>query len=55
MPGMDIGHVHLRVSDLDRSVAFYRDVLGSGLAPGSSRSAPRSATTATIAALAARA
>ena len=28
MPGMDIGHVHLRVSDLDRSVAFYRDVLG---------------------------
>jgi len=28
MPGMDIGNVHLRVSDLDRSVAFYRDVLG---------------------------
>ena len=28
MPGMDIGHVHLRVSDLDRSVAFHRDVLG---------------------------
>jgi catechol 2,3-dioxygenase len=24
----DIGHVHLKVSDLDRSVAFYRDVLG---------------------------
>ena len=23
-----IGHVHLKVSDLDRSVAFYRDVLG---------------------------
>jgi catechol 2,3-dioxygenase len=23
-----IGHVHLRVSDLDRSIAFYRDVLG---------------------------
>lgn len=23
-----IGHVHLTVSDLDRSVAFYRDVLG---------------------------
>ena len=23
-----IGHVHLRVSDLDRSTAFYRDVLG---------------------------
>jgi len=26
--GMDVGHVHLRVSDLERSVAFYRDVLG---------------------------
>jgi catechol 2,3-dioxygenase len=25
---MDIGHVHLNVSDLDRSIAFYRDVLG---------------------------
>ena len=23
-----IGHVHLKVSDLDRAVAFYRDVLG---------------------------
>jgi catechol 2,3-dioxygenase len=27
-PGTDIGHVHLKVSDLDRAVAFYRDVLG---------------------------
>src|SRR5215216_1445992 len=27
-PGADIGHVHLKVSDLDRSVAFYQDVLG---------------------------
>jgi catechol 2,3-dioxygenase len=26
-----IGHVHLTVSDLDRSVAFYRDVLGFAL------------------------
>ena len=26
--GLRIGHVHLRVSDLDRSVAFYRDVIG---------------------------
>jgi catechol 2,3-dioxygenase len=26
--GVDIGHVHLKVSDLDRSVVFYRDVLG---------------------------
>lgn len=23
-----IGHVHLKVTDLDRSVAFYRDVIG---------------------------
>ena len=27
-PGADIGHVHLKVSDLERSVQFYRDVLG---------------------------
>ena len=27
-PGTRIGHVHLTVADLDRSVAFYRDVLG---------------------------
>jgi catechol 2,3-dioxygenase len=27
-PGTDIGHVHLRVSDVDRSIGFYRDVLG---------------------------
>jgi catechol 2,3-dioxygenase len=27
-PGTDIGHVHLKVADLDRAVAFYRDVLG---------------------------
>jgi catechol 2,3-dioxygenase len=27
-PAVDIGHVHLKVADLDRSVAFYRDVLG---------------------------
>ena len=25
---MKIGHVHLKVADLERSVAFYRDVLG---------------------------
>jgi catechol 2,3-dioxygenase len=24
----DIGHVHLKVSDLERSIAFYRDVMG---------------------------
>jgi catechol 2,3-dioxygenase len=27
-PGADIGHVHLKVSDLDRAIAFYREVLG---------------------------
>ena len=27
-PGVDIGHVHLKVADVDRSLAFYRDVLG---------------------------
>src|SRR5580765_3898855 len=26
--GTDIGHVHLKVADLERAVAFYRDVLG---------------------------
>ena len=26
--GLRIGHVHLRVTDLERSVAFYQDVLG---------------------------
>ena len=27
-PNVRIGHVHLKVADLDRSLAFYRDVLG---------------------------
>src|SRR3954469_776215 len=27
-PRVDIGHVHLKVSDLDRALAFYVDVLG---------------------------
>lgn len=27
-PGTKVGHIHLKVSDLDRAVAFYRDVLG---------------------------
>ncbi|MBZ6078624.1 VOC family protein [Microvirga puerhi] len=27
-PGTRIGHVHLKVADLDRALGFYRDVLG---------------------------
>jgi catechol 2,3-dioxygenase len=27
-PGVDIGHVHLKVADLDRALAFYQGVLG---------------------------
>src|SRR5579864_764469 len=27
-PRVDIGHVHLKVADLDRALEFYRDVLG---------------------------
>ena len=27
-PGVDVGHVHLRVADLDRAIGFYQDVLG---------------------------
>jgi len=27
-PGVRIGHVHLKVADLDRALRFYRDVLG---------------------------
>jgi catechol 2,3-dioxygenase len=27
-PGVSIGHVHLKVADLDRSLKFYRDILG---------------------------
>ena len=27
-PRVDVGHVHLKVSDLERSIAFYHDVLG---------------------------
>lgn len=26
--GVDIGHVHLKVADLERALAFYRDILG---------------------------
>src|SRR5215475_6428115 len=27
-PGVDIGHVHLKVADIDSAIGFYRDVLG---------------------------
>jgi catechol 2,3-dioxygenase len=27
-PRVDIGHVHLKVANLDRAITFYRDVLG---------------------------
>jgi catechol 2,3-dioxygenase len=27
-PRVDIGHVHLKVSDIDRAIGFYHDVLG---------------------------
>ena len=27
-PATTVGHIHLKVSDLDRAIAFYRDVLG---------------------------
>ena len=27
-PRVQVGHIHLKVADLDRAIAFYRDVLG---------------------------
>ena len=30
-PAVRVGHVHLRVADLDRGIAFYRDALGFSL------------------------
>ena len=30
-PGVTVGHVHLKVADIDRSLGFYRDVLGAEL------------------------
>ncbi len=31
--GIHVGYVHLRVSDLDRAAAFYRDVIGLTVTP----------------------
>jgi catechol 2,3-dioxygenase len=30
-PAVRVGHVHLKVADLDRALAFYRDALGLGV------------------------
>jgi len=30
-PAVRVGHVHLRVADLDRAIGFYRDTLGFGV------------------------
>src|ERR671912_286211 len=30
-PAVRVGHVHLRVADLDRALTFYRDALGFGV------------------------
>jgi catechol 2,3-dioxygenase len=38
-PGVRIGHVHLKVADLDRALGFYRDVLGFELTQHLGRSA----------------
>jgi len=27
-PGVRVGHIHLKVADLERAIGFYRDVLG---------------------------
>ena len=37
--GVGIGHVHLKVADLGRSLAFYRDVLGFEVTQGYGRDA----------------
>ena len=39
-PSTRIGHVHLTVSDLDRALAFYRDVLGFDFLPSDHAGAP---------------
>ena len=48
---VSIGHVHLKVADLDRAIAFYRGVLGFELTQrlrhAGARSCRRAATTTT--------
>jgi catechol-2,3-dioxygenase len=48
-PRVDIGHVHLKVADLERALGFWRDVLGSRSrrATATRRSSSRRATTTT--------
>ena len=38
-PGVRIGHVHLKVADLERALGFYRDVLGFEITQRMGRSA----------------
>ena len=30
-PAVRVGHIHLRVADLDRAISFYRDAIGLGV------------------------
>ena len=39
-PAVRVGHVHLRVADLDRALAFYRDALGLTVTGGRPRGRP---------------
>ena len=54
-PAVRVGHVHLKVADLDRSLAFYRDALGLNLtadgrpAASTQPSSPPATTTTTSA------
>lgn len=44
-PGPRIGHVHLRVADLDRALAFYHGVLGFDITQRMGRGAGATTTT----------